>query len=89
VVVCSGFPTDGSLKHDRALPVADVRVETLRRAAQILGGEQQLALQLSVTPSHLGLWLAGVEPTPPKIFLRAVDVVTEDLAREASHPLLD
>jgi DNA-binding transcriptional regulator YdaS (Cro superfamily) len=58
--------------------VADVRVETLRRAAQILGGEQQLAIRSGVTPSHLALWLAGVEPTPPKIFLLAVDVISEE-----------
>ena len=58
--------------------MADVRVETLKRAAQIVGGEQKLAIHLGVTPSHLALWLAGVEPTPSQIFLLAVDLITED-----------
>jgi hypothetical protein len=69
--------------------VADVRLETLRRAAQIVGGEQQLAIQLRVTPSHLALWLRGVEPTPSHVFLRAVDVVSDEVARGTAHPPLD
>jgi hypothetical protein len=75
--VRSGFPTNGSTNHDEHT-VADVRVETLKRAAHLVGGEQKLAIHLGVTPSHLALWLAGVEPTPPQIFLLAVDLVTED-----------
>jgi DNA-binding transcriptional regulator YdaS (Cro superfamily) len=55
--------------------MADVHVATLRRAAQIVGGEQELALQLGVTPSHLALWLAGYDVPPGDVFLRAVDVV--------------
>lgn len=50
---------------------------TLKRAAQIAGGTEQLALHFKVTPSHLALWIAGVEPTPAEIFLRAVDIVSE------------
>jgi hypothetical protein len=60
---------------------------TLRRAAEIAGGEQQLAFLLKVTPSHLALWLAGAEVPPGYIFLRAVDIVTEhDLAKLSSAP---
>ena len=67
--------------------MADVHVRTLRRAAEIAGGEQQLAFLLKVTPSHLALWLAGVEVPPGYIFLRAVDMVTEhDLAQLSSAP---
>ena len=50
---------------------------TLKRAAEIVGGEQQLALHLRVTPSHLALWLQGIESPPDYIFLKAVDLVTE------------
>ena len=42
-----------------------------------MGGEQQLALHLRVTPSHLALWLEGKEFPPDHIFLKAVDLVTE------------
>lgn len=64
----------------------DVRVRTLKRAAEILGGEEQLALRLKVTPSHLALWIAGKEPPPARVFLDAVDVVTEaDLQNQRSN----
>lgn len=55
----------------------EVHARTLKRAAEIAGGEQLLALRLRVTPSHLALWLAGIEAPPVDIFLRAVDIVTE------------
>lgn len=55
--------------------LAEVHVKTLRRAAEIAGGEQQLAFLLKVTPSHLALWLAGYTDPPGDVFLRAVDLV--------------
>jgi DNA-binding transcriptional regulator YdaS (Cro superfamily) len=57
--------------------LAEVHVRTLRRAAELVGGEQALALRLQVTPSHLALWLAGVEVPPADVFLRAVDIVMD------------
>ncbi len=57
--------------------MAAVRVNTLRRAVAIAGGEQELALLLKVTPSHLALWVEGVEAPPGDVFLRAVDLVTD------------
>jgi hypothetical protein len=68
--------------------LAAVHVRTLCRAVKIAGGEQQLALRLNVVPSHLSLWLAGLAEPPGDIFLRAVDLVTEnDLAQlSASVP---
>jgi DNA-binding transcriptional regulator YdaS (Cro superfamily) len=58
-------------------PLAEVHVRTLRRAAALVGGEQELALRIQVTPSHLILWLAGVAVPPPDVFLRAVDIVMD------------
>jgi hypothetical protein len=57
--------------------VPNVYVRTLRRAAEIVGGELQLALRLEVRPSQLALWLRGAEPMPVRVFFRAVDLVTE------------
>lgn len=57
--------------------MADVHVRTLKRAVEIVGGEQELALRLKVTPSHLALWLQGIETPPGDIFLQAVDLVME------------
>jgi hypothetical protein len=54
-----------------------VYVGTLQRAVDILGGEEQLALQLMVTPSHLALWIRGEALPPEAVFFKAVDIVTE------------
>jgi hypothetical protein len=43
-----------------------------------VGGEQQLALRLKVKPSHLSIWLRGLFEPPADVFLRAVDLVTEN-----------
>jgi DNA-binding transcriptional regulator YdaS (Cro superfamily) len=58
--------------------LSELHVKTLKRAAEIVGGEQQLALKLRVTPSHLALWLEGIATPPGDVFLRAVDLVTDD-----------
>jgi hypothetical protein len=55
----------------------DVYIRTLARAAEIVGGATELAFRLKVTPSHLALWMGGLEPCPANIFLQAVDVVLE------------
>jgi hypothetical protein len=65
----------------------DVHVRTLLRAAEIAGGAQALAFTLKVTPSHLSLWMGGLEPCPGHIFLKAVDLVLErDLAEQRPAP---
>ncbi len=58
--------------------VSSVHAKTLQRAAEIVGGEQQLALRLKVTPSHLALWIQGIEQPPGDIFLQAVDLVVDN-----------
>jgi DNA-binding transcriptional regulator YdaS (Cro superfamily) len=55
--------------------VQDTRARTLRRAADIVGGEEALALRLGVIPSHLALWLKSIADVPDAVFLRAVDMV--------------
>ena len=53
----------------------DIRV--LRRALEIAGSEEQLALRLHVTPSRVSAWLLAQAPLPHAVFLRAVDLVLE------------
>ena len=55
----------------------ELYLRTLRRAAELIGDEQSLALALRVTPSHLALWMQGTEKPPTYVFLRAVDVVSD------------
>ena len=54
-----------------------VYARALKRAAEIVGGREQLALHLNVLPSHLALWMDGAQPTPQDIFLKAVDLISE------------
>jgi hypothetical protein len=63
-----------------------VYARTLRRAAEIVGGDGELAVKLRVTPSHLALWLADAEKPPIDIFLRAVDVVTDSVPTDGPRP---
>jgi hypothetical protein len=58
--------------------VAAVHVRTLQRAAQVAGGEEMLASYLGVRPSRLRLWLQGHVSPPMDVFLRAVDLVTQN-----------
>lgn len=64
----------------------DVYVRTLRRALELVGDELALAERLRVTPSHLALWLAGIERPPTDIFLRAVDLVIGDELSRLAKP---
>jgi DNA-binding transcriptional regulator YdaS (Cro superfamily) len=57
--------------------VPETRVRTLRRAAEIVGGEESLALHLGINPSHLSLWIRRAADTSDAVFLRAVDIVQE------------
>jgi DNA-binding transcriptional regulator YdaS (Cro superfamily) len=57
--------------------VPEIYIRTLQRAAEIVGGEEQLALRLKVTPSHLALWLQGRSEPPAGVCFAAVDLVTD------------
>jgi hypothetical protein len=57
--------------------VATVHARTLKRAADICGGEEQLAAWLRVTPRHLNRWIEGLAQPPTDVFLRAVDLVVD------------
>ena len=68
-----------------------VYLRTLRRAAEIAGGVEQLGAQLGVRGDDLAYWLQGAKPVPQEIFLQAVDIVVADDVKEMSgrHPNLD
>jgi hypothetical protein len=55
----------------------DLYTEALRRAAQTLGGDMQLARFLAVEPAQLDRWLAGDEPAPLSVFLSTLDVIAD------------
>jgi DNA-binding transcriptional regulator YdaS (Cro superfamily) len=68
------------------VPERDLYLRTLRRAADIVGGEQALAIHLKVTPSHLALWLKGLEQPTTEAFLRAVDLVSAHELAQLPQP---
>jgi hypothetical protein len=59
-----------------------VRVRTLFKAAEIVGGRESLRRRLKVSTLLLAVWFSGAEPLPTDVFLRAVDIV-EDAVTES------
>jgi hypothetical protein len=61
----------------------DIHHRALRRAAQILGGEEQLRLHLGATETDFTSW-AGLQELPRNIFLRLVDIITDEEVRQVT-----
>ena len=57
--------------------VATVYARTLRRAAEILGGIDQLRAYLRVPGPQLRAWLEAAEKPPLDVFLKIVDLIYE------------
>ncbi|HZQ75524.1 MAG TPA: hypothetical protein VFB08_21640 [Burkholderiales bacterium] len=72
------------LRGDEEIP--NVYARTLKRAAQIVGGEDRLAALLKVTPSNLASWIHGIGTPPANVFLEAVDLVTADGVSRLTPP---
>jgi hypothetical protein len=58
----------------------DIHQRALRRAAEIVGGNEELRLHLGVSEVEFGSW-AGKRDLPRDIFLRLVDIITEEEVR--------
>lgn len=60
-----------------------VYTRVVRRAAEIVGGIEQLAKRLGVSQARVWNWLDGTESPSQDSFLRAVDIVLEhDLPKD-------
>jgi len=68
--------------HLKAVPTVYTR--TLARAAEIVGGEEELARLLRVVPRRLSLWTRGVVAPPGDVFLKAADILSEHSVQELS-----
>ena len=60
-----------------------VHKRALRRALELAGGAEALALHLKVSPTAVRFWLNASGPVPDDIFLRIVDLL---LDRSLSEP---
>ena len=61
----------------------DIHGRALRRAAQILGGEEQLRQHLGATETDFTSWV-GLQELPRNIFLRLVDIITDEEVRKVT-----
>lgn len=61
----------------------DIHERALRRAAKILGGEEQVRTYLGASEGELSAW-AGQGELPRKVFLRLVDLITEEDVRSVT-----
>ena len=62
----------------------DIHQRALRRAAEIVGGNEQLRIHLGASEVEFGSW-AGKRDLPRDIFLRLVDIITEEEVRSLSR----
>jgi len=60
---------------------ADLNRRMVARAAQLLGGEEQLARYLGVSTTRLFLWSTGAEKPPLSAFLRLADILLDSSLR--------
>jgi hypothetical protein len=58
----------------------DIHQRALRRAAEILGGDEKLRMHLGTSEAEFATW-AGKRDLPRDIFLRLVDIITEEEVR--------
>lgn len=60
---------------------SEIHRRALRRAAEILGGEEQLRVHLGASQGEFATWGTSIE-LPRKIFLRLVDIITDEEVRQ-------
>jgi len=59
----------------------EIHKRALRRAAEILGGDEQLRVHLGATEGDFETWSGAIE-LPRAIFLRLVDIITDEEVRK-------
>jgi hypothetical protein len=57
---------------------------TMQKAAQLAGGEKQLARHLRVPLADLQKWIAGKDTPPTAHFLKAIDLVLDETSTGAA-----
>jgi hypothetical protein len=62
----------------------DIHKRALRRASEIIGGNEELRLHLGVSEADFVGW-SGKRDLPRDIFLRLVDIITEEQVRDVRN----
>jgi hypothetical protein len=63
--------------------VATVFSRVLRKAAELIGSREKLCRHLRVPSADLDLWIAGKAEPPTATFLKAVDLVIDEISPPA------
>ena len=58
-----------------------VQTQALRKAVEILGGEEQLGARLGLSAGTIRLFITGRIRLPQRLFLQVVDIISGDSAR--------
>ena len=64
----------------------EARQRLLEQAAARLGGAENVAKKLGVTQRAMKLYLSGAAPVPDGLFLRLVDLLSDQWTSEAQRP---
>jgi hypothetical protein len=59
----------------------EIHQRALKRAAEILGGDEKLRIHLGATEGDFSGWSCTTRELPRNIFLRLVDIITEEEVR--------
>ena len=62
----------------------DIHKRALRRASEIIGGNEKLVAHLGISDAEFATW-AEKRELPRDIFLRLVDIITEEEVRSVSN----
>ena len=58
--------------------MSELHARLLERAAEILGGQDEVATYLGVSLTHLRIWKRGMFSPPADVFLKLVDLISEE-----------
>jgi len=60
------------------MAAASVYSRALKKAAELLGGREQLAKLLQVPAAEIDRWIADQRKPPREVFLRIVDLILDE-----------
>ena len=67
--------------HTRAIVETTVQTQALRKAVEIVGGEEQLGARLGLSVGTIRLFITGRINLPQRLFLQVVDIISGESVR--------
>jgi len=65
----------------RVIVETTVQTQALRKAVEIVGGEEQLGARLGLSAGTIRLFITGRINLPQRLFLQVVDIISADSVR--------